>query len=241
MNLNKSIAFFGIPGALTLAGVYLLVPVATAQGVPLILVWTTVLWGPVCVLAAFHLLVGFDNWKALAPIRKMTRKDWLIVACAFVGLQVAELLLAPIGGLVSGAGWVPLPPVIPELFSPDFDISSGLSTFLGVPVEGNWWLVLFWIGWLVVNIGGEEFLWRGYALPRQEKIFGKYAWLVNGLCWNLLFHAFMWWNFITLMPISLLLPYLVQRYRNIWIGVWLHGIGNLLVLALLIPAIAGWI
>jgi membrane protease YdiL (CAAX protease family) len=91
-----------------------------------------------------------------------------------------------------------------------------------------------------VNIGGEEILWRGYALPLQEQAFGKHAWIVNGLCWNLLIHAFMWWNYIVLMPISLAIPYLVQRYRNTWLGIYIHGFGNLLVLAVLIPSIAGW-
>ncbi len=104
-------------------------------------------------------------------------------------------------------------------------------------VNGAWWLIVYWLGWVVINIGGEELLWRGYALPRQEKVFGRYAWLVNGLCWNLLFHFFMNWNVLVLMPISLTIPYLVQKYQNTWIGIYIHGIGNLLFLLVLIPEI----
>lgn len=133
------------------------------------------------------------------------------------------------------------PPVIPELFDPALDIGAGLATFFGVPVAGNWWLILFWLGWLAVNIGGEELLGRGCALPLQERVFGRYAWLVNGICWNLLIHAFMKWNFLTLMPISLAIPFLVQRYKNTWIGIYIHGLGNLMVLVILIPSIAGWV
>ena len=53
--------------------------------------------------------------------------------------------------------------------------------------------------WLIVNIGCEEILWRGYALPLREKVFGKYA----------------------------------------WIGVIIHGTGNLLMYVLLIPGVFG--
>jgi membrane protease YdiL (CAAX protease family) len=45
------------------------------------------------------------------------------------------------------------------------------------------------------------------------------------------------WNFIVLMPISLISPYLVQKYKNTWIGVIIHGTGNLLVFVILIPGI----
>jgi hypothetical protein len=33
----------------------------------------------------------------------------------------------------------------------------------------------------VLNIVGEEFVWRGVVLPRQEVAFGGRAWLVNGV------------------------------------------------------------
>ncbi|MEM8657214.1 MAG: CPBP family intramembrane glutamic endopeptidase, partial [Pseudomonadota bacterium] len=156
-------------------------------------------------------------------------------------LQICELVLFRTAAFLAELALLPIPPVIPELFSPRFNLDEGLETFFGVPVAGNWWLVLFWLGWLVVNIGGEELLWRGYALPLQERVFGGNAWIVNGLCWNVLVHAFMWWNVLTLLPISLAVPYLVQRYQNTWIGIYLHGVGNLLVLAILIPSIAGWL
>ncbi|MFP4323970.1 MAG: type II CAAX prenyl endopeptidase Rce1 family protein [Anaerolineales bacterium] len=41
------------------------------------------------------------------------------------------------------------------------------------------------------NIIGEELWWRGYILPIQERAFGKWAWLINGLLWIVVFHAFL--------------------------------------------------
>lgn len=246
MDIRRSLAFFGIPGVLICIALYLGVPVATEYGLPLILTWSLGLWLPILGVLAWVLLrrwheIPGSTFRSKFRLRKLTRQEWIVVVVAFLLVQVCELSQSAFGSYFSDFPYLPTPSVIPELFNPHFEIKGGLTTFFNVPVVGNWWLVLFWLGWLVVNIGGEELLWRGYALPLQERVFGKYAWIVNGLCWNLLIHAFMWWNFLTLMPISLAVPYLVQRYQNTWIGIYLHGLGNLMVLIILIPSIAGWI
>lgn len=246
MTLIQSLLFFGLPGLAILLALYFAVPIATSLGIPLIVSWPVGLWMPIVVALGWVLLRlrrSSEPFQIRERLRlnKVQRGDWIAIAVAIAGLQVAELSLSGTGAFLSDFWFFSPPEILPELFDPKLDIEAGLTTFFAVPVKGNWWLVLFWLGWLVVNIGGEELLWRGYALPLQERVFGKYAWLVNGLCWNLLIHAFMRWNFLTLMPSSLVIPYLVQRRRNTWVGICIHGIGNLLVLALLIPSIAGWI
>jgi len=246
MNFARTLAFFGLPGLAIYACLHFGVPIATEQGVPLIISWTTALWLPIVLLFVWVQLRSRGarqdtSFRDRFRLRKMSKKDWLVVLFAFVLLQVCEISLSKTGAFFAEYSFFSTPSITPELFDPHLDIASGLETFFDVPVTGNWWLILFWIGWLVVNIGGEELLWRGYALPRQERVFGKYAWLANGLAWNLLIHAFMNWNFLTLMPISLTIPYLVQRYQNTWIGIYIHGFGNVLVLVILVPSIAGWL
>lgn len=243
MTLWRSLLFFGVPGLAVLLGTSVGVPAATARGVPLIVSWTLALWLPVLLLLA---LILQRFWRTSPPgtfrrrfrFRPMTRRDWAVVIGALLAVQLCELVLAGTGAALAGIAFFAPPSILPELFDPALDPLAGLATFFDIPVAGNWWLILFWLGWLVVNIGGEELLWRGYALPLQERAFGKAAWLINGLCWNLLFHAFMRWNVIVLMPVSLAIPYLVQRFQNTWIGICIHGIGNLLVLSVLIPSIA---
>ena len=46
---------------------------------------------------------------------------------------------------------------------------------MGILLKGKWWIVLGYLGGLFFNIFGEEFWWRGYILPRQELVMGKYA------------------------------------------------------------------
>jgi membrane protease YdiL (CAAX protease family) len=46
---------------------------------------------------------------------------------------------------------------------------------------GRYWILLIWVPYWVLNIMGEEILWRGTMLPRQELAFGKWAWLFHGI------------------------------------------------------------
>lgn len=240
MNWTRTFLFFGIPGLLMAAGVYWLVPPLINLGIPLIVAWTFAVWGPVVllfivILSNFLRQPGRERFAKRFRFRKMTRKEWLWTLGAFIVIQALEMVLAGTGGMLARYPLFAPPAVLPDLFNPAFHIEEGLTRLMGVPLKGNAWLIGFWLLWVVINIGGEEILWRGFALPLQEKAFGKYAWLVNGLCWNVLIHFFFRWNLITLMPISLLLPFLVQKFGNTWIGVIIHGTGNLLLLIILIP------
>lgn len=247
MNLKQSLLFFGTPGLFIFLGVYWLVPPLTVQGIPLIWAYFLTLWGPVIIL--FLLVLRryvysrqtgksrtFKEYFNLKPLRG---KAWLWVIGGLLAAQVLEVLLSPSLKMLGRLSFFSPPEVLPELFSPFFDPTAGLTQFMGEPVKGNYWLILFWCLWLVVNIGGEELLWRGYALPRQKAVFGKWAWVVNGLMWNLLIHFFMRWTFIALLPTTLIVPYLSQKLDSTWPGIIIHGTGNLMVFIILIPAVMG--
>jgi hypothetical protein len=38
------------------------------------------------------------------------------------------------------------------------------------------------------------------------------------------------------LPVTLIVPYLSQRYKSLWPGVMIHGLGNMLLLVLMIPS-----
>ena len=243
MNLRNSILFFAIPGFLMAIGVRVLVPLTVSAGWPLIVSYPLFVWAPVLLLLTAVLIRYFRDpgRKAFGErfrFKRIGGTTWIWIIGGFVLVQVLELLLAPTRRLLGKLPLFSPPAFTPQLFHPFFSPEEGLTRLFGVPLEGNWWLVGFWLLWLLVNIGGEEILWRGYALPLQEKVLGRYAWIVNGLLWNLFVHAFMPWGYITLLPVSLVLPHLVQRFGNSWIGVIIHGLGNLLVLVMMIPGIA---
>jgi len=91
---------------------------------------------------------------------------------------------------------------------------------------GRYWILLLWLPYWVLNIMGEEVLWRGVMLPGQEKAFGRHAWLVNGGLWALFHVAFGWQLLISMLPLLFILPLVVQRRQNSWIGVILHAVVN---------------
>ena len=98
--------------------------------------------------------------------------------------------------------------------------------FLLQPPGWHAWVFAAWTPLLLSNILGEELCWRGYLLPRQEAGLGRMAWLPNGILWCLFHWSFGWPIMVILLPITLLLPWIVQRRRNTWIGIIIHGVFN---------------
>ncbi len=128
-----------------------------------------------------------------------------------------------IGGLIAVAVATSVLLGIARLLDPKF---LPIPPFMQVPSENLFWIFLGWIPLFICNILGEELLWRGYMLPRQELIFGKSAWLLNGILW-FLFH----WSInppamMAILPTTLIVPWIVQRRQNTWVGILIHGIFN---------------
>lgn len=110
-------------------------------------------------------------------------------------------------------------------FTGGFDHSPPFMSF--EPLQGNrLWILALWFPYWILNIMGEDVVWRGVILPRQEASFGRWAWLIHGLGWGLFHICFGWHLMITLLPILFILPYIVQKRRNSWIGVILHAALN---------------
>ncbi len=138
--------------------------------------------------------------------KRLTSKDLLLT---FAGLMAV--------GILSGAMMKIL-----EMMIGRFDHSPSFMQFEPLSA-GRYWLLLVWAPYWITNILGEEFLWRGVMLPRQEIVFGKYAWLIHGFGWGLFHIAFGWQLLITLIPLIFIQSYLVQKTGNSWVGVILHG------------------
>lgn len=150
-------------------------------------------------------------WHDRLRFRRMTKADvvWTIGGLISIGGSTGSvLILARVTGF-------------PLDLSPDFMEMEQIG-------EDRLWILAAWIPFFFLNISAEEILWRGVILPRQEISFGAHAWIVNGLGW-LAFHLSFGMDMILmLMPTILILPYVVQRRGNCWIGVILHAFLNAL-------------
>ena len=105
-------------------------------------------------------------------------------------------------------------------------------------LSGNWLALFSFSVLLFFNVIGEELWWRGYILPRQEMAFGNWTWIVHGCLWTF-FHAFKWWDFLGILPLTLILPFLVWRFKNNTIGIVLHFLINGMGLIAILVGILG--
>lgn len=146
------------------------------------------------------------TWMDRLRFRKITKSDliWSFGGLILVGI-VSGLLLKLL-----------------ELTVGQFDHSPAFMSFEPLS-NGRYWLLIVWVPYWILNILGEEFFWRGVMLPRQELVFGKYTWIIHGFGWGLFHIAFGWQLLITLIPLIFIQSYIVQKTKNTWIGVIMHG------------------
>ena len=186
-----------------------------ATGAETVAMWflaaSVVLFGPLLVTAALLLYrerrTGTPgSWKARLWLRPMDGGDWL---WALGGLAVVGVLS---GGIAAALGAT----ADSSQFQPSFMTFEPLG-------PGRYWILAAWLPFFALNIAGEEFIWRAFMLPREEAAFGAAASLLNGVLWLLFHAAFPWQVLVTLVPITFILPYIVQRRRSTWIGVVIHA------------------
>lgn len=139
-------------------------------------------------------------------IKKIKGKDWLWTIGGFFGLSAASFLLAKI--LLPVIGWDSMP-----------------FFFQNMPLQAHqYWILAVWPLYFFFNIMGEELFWRGYILPRQALINGRWTWLVQGVLWAC-WHLPMGLDLVlTSLPILLILPAIAQIRKNSSISIVIHAI-----------------
>lgn len=160
-----------------------------------------------------------------------------------VGMAAASLLgmgdFSALSTKLIAIGIIPVPKNLPLILDPGAVYNHAtLDQMVGGQIEGNWMVILLYFIMLFFNIAGEELLWRGYLLPRQELVFGKKTWLIHGLFWTM-FHSFKWWDMLSLLPICLIISYVAQKRKSIWPGFIAHYIVNGMGLVMFLAAVLG--
>lgn len=146
-------------------------------------------------------------WRERLRFRPMDKDDWAWSLGALVTIAILAAICVRVITFLSGA-------------RPDLHPSFLRFEPLG---PGRYGVLVAWIPFFIVNILGEEILWRGVLLPRQEVAMGRRAWLIHGAGWLLLHVSFGPTILLVLAPTTFILPYVAQRRRNSWTGVVIHG------------------
>ncbi len=220
MSLWMSIAFFGSISLIVAFGIHVVVPFGNRYGIPVIYTYIgTLLFASIIGIVLSFWMYFLEKKQGLLQnttfrerfwMKKFSLKDFLWG----IGLVIFWVLtLSIIKGFCSK--WLNVP----------MYLLSEAGKMYGVPIQGNYGLVVFEAVFLVINIAGEELFWRGYMLPRQELQHGKRAWLVNGILWSL-FHSPIYWMAPALAPGCIALAYVTQKRRSIWPGIIAHFLLN---------------
>ncbi|MEE9572597.1 MAG: CPBP family intramembrane glutamate endopeptidase, partial [Candidatus Neomarinimicrobiota bacterium] len=107
---------------------------------------------------------------------KISKSTW-IERLRFRRITKLELAWSIVGLILVGIFSVLIMKFL-ELKFGQFDHSPPFMSFEPL-TKGRYWLLLVWAPYWILNIFGEEFLWRGVMMPRQEISFGKYTWIIH--------------------------------------------------------------
>lgn len=244
IGLLASLLYFGIPCAVFSASILGLLPWMIRRGFGGFTVFNVTFGGPlvlmlIAALVAYRLEGRPWTWPAFRDrmrLTRPTRSAWLWTVALVASGFLLPYVLAPLAGVVSGVRFYTPPREFTEFM-------TSMTSGFGMDLRGRWDVFLWVVFALAVfNIGGEELWWRGVILPRQELAFGRWAWLVNGLLWDL-FHFFYHadlGNVVFYLGLTVPLAYVAQRTRNTWPGIVGHLIGNgAFPVAILIKVVGG--
>lgn len=233
MYLWESILWFGFWAVLLIISTYILMPCLSGSGfsdfdtfflattIPLALMFLTAI-----------MVYWVENKYNLKGIRARYRiksfrfKDVVWGVGAFVVAMLGMGLFSVLGTKMIAVGIIQIPKNLPLLLDPFAVLNEeSMNQLVGGQIVGNWKVLILYFIMLFFNITGEELLWRGYILPRQEKVYGKKTWLIHGIMWAL-FHGFKYWDVISLLPVCLAISFVAQKSKSIWPGFIAHYLIN---------------
>ncbi|WKA31059.1 CPBP family intramembrane glutamic endopeptidase [Bradyrhizobium roseum] len=209
-----SLLLFGVPALLLWLATTQLLPILVGRGWEPLLAWFAsggLVLAPLLVAALLGARMALAAPTAPAilehlRVRPLSGEDWrlagLVLLFTFAAVAGLQLFNANV--------WPGLPP------HPSFMAVRPLMI-------GQYYILAFWLPFFVLNIVGEEFWWRGFIQPRQEPVFGRSTWLVQGLLHGLFHFSFGFGVLFLLLPVVLVIPWAVQRTRNTSVGIIIHA------------------
>lgn len=168
----------------------------------------------------------WSAFKQRLRLKRMSRKEWIVTLLLTVFITAAYLGLLFLGTREWIAEFIPMP----GWYTNEGEVNS--------PMLGAYWIIWARLGLWVLNILGEEFLWRGMLLPRQEVAHGRWAWLIHGTQWTL-YHAWKPWELLMLWPGGIALAAVCQIFKSTTLGIVAHALFNFIPIVLVTLVVFG--
>jgi membrane protease YdiL (CAAX protease family) len=220
--LSSSLLLFGIPSVYFLGIAYIGIPFLTAEfHCHPAMAWFiggSMVFVPLFMAAI--MLARKDGYGTIPELterfrlKRLSKRDWKYVFGSMIAIGVAT-------GAIVG-----IDQVLYRLFGlPSLETTPSFMQFEPFAPSERWMLSV-WAIMFFFNIFGEELLWRGYILPRQELVVKNKAWIANASLWMMFHLCFGVSLMIILLPIILVLPYAVQKTGNTNVGILIHALLN---------------
>jgi membrane protease YdiL (CAAX protease family) len=231
IGLAFSIVLFGVPALSLWVATNLLVPVLVDRGWEPLAAWFltgTLVFAPLLAgaLLGAAVVLPVPSLRTILEhlrVRRLSGDDWRLAGLVLAATVAAMSALHLCNAMV----WPRLAPHPP---------------FMRVePLEpAQYYLLALWLPFFALNIIGEELWWRGLIQPRQELVFGRGTWIVQGVLHGAFHFSFGLGVMLVLWPAVFSIPWAVQRSRNTSVGMVVHaginGPGFLAVTLGLLPA-----
>jgi membrane protease YdiL (CAAX protease family) len=247
MSIGISLLFFGVPALVFFVGFQVVMPALIKGGFTPFYAYFVALGVPLALMVVASLvayrkegnLMEWDAFKKRFRLHRLSLKMWLLTLGAFIVVFIICGILIQINVMLLNTGIIPMPTSLPAWL----DTRGGMPSMSAMDIAfggllGNWLALFSYFVLLFFNIIGEEFWWRGYILPRQELVFGNWTWIFHGCLWTF-FHAFKWWDILGILPLTLILPFLVWKFKNNTIGIVLHFLINGMGLIAILVGVLG--
>ena len=239
VSISKSIWFFVVSSLLIYFGLYKGIPILQSKGVPFFAGYMIFFYSPFVLLFLTAIILyavegnkfNWPDFKERLRLNRISGVDWIwIVGLTAFGI-LTYLGLSPLSTLIARIPFFSPPDFFPAEINPNKVQVPGVM--MDLKLSGLYWVpIVYFLGW-ILNIFGEELLWRGMILPRQIEKYQSKAWIYHGIIWTL-WHFFWKWNLIIIFPFAMALSFVVYKRKNTWISIISHGFMNLIPLILII-------
>ena len=208
MGILSSLLFFGIPSAIFSFSIYFVMQKLHQNGINDFINFYVSMVIPLALMLLAAIIAykaegNSFNWSTFLTrfrLKKMTKKDWIYTLVLFIVTVIIYGTLSFTSKWLIQFKLFSPPEFLLPAVDPRLEQNILVDSFMGVPLKGQWWIAIIYFIFLLFNIVGEEFWWRGYIFPRQELAFKKWTWVIHGSLWGL-FHIFWKWNLIILITI----------------------------------------
>ena len=233
MGWTSSLLYFGIPALAMAAGFYLFMPMLVRRGMLVYYAYSIAMGVPMLgmligSLVAYRAEGNPFTWQALMTrfrFKPLTLRDLLIVAGIFAAEMAVYFLMTKLSAWLITQNILSIPANLPDFINPKSVWTQETIDAATGGLKGNWPIFILSAVLLVINVVGEEFLWRGVVLPRQKLAFAGSTLAVHSILWTL-FHSYKYWDLLNLLPLSIGLTFAVLLLDNSSAGLLMHFISN---------------